>query len=79
MIPFSSLLLERWVPGVADDEGSEHRPNPRPGPGDSDGGRAGADELGRAVDVFARRGGLQCAHLHARGGRGPRSLQELVQ
>ena len=70
----ASLLLQRGVPRVADDERSEDGSDTRPGSRDSDGGGAGADELGRAVNVLARRGGLKGSALDARGGGGPRSL-----
>ena len=70
----ASLLLQRGVPRVADDERAEDGSDSRPGSRDSDGGGAGTDELGRAVDVFARRGGLEGSALDTRGGGGPRSL-----
>ena len=70
----SSLLLERGVPGVADDQRAEHGADSRAGAGDADGGRARSDELGRAVDVLARRGGLDGARLHAGRRGGPRCL-----
>merc|ERR1719397_271473 len=53
------LLLKGGVPGVADDEGAEHGPDPGPGAGHADGGRACADELGSGVDVPVGGGGVE--------------------
>merc|ERR1719234_1470935 len=71
------LLLEGGVPGIADDEGSENGSNSSSGSCDTDGGSAGADELGRGVDVrLGGRGGkplrgLDGGRAHApHGGKG---------
>ena len=53
------LLLEGGVPGVSDDEGSEHGADASSGPGDSHGGGPGSDELGGAVDVLLGGGGVE--------------------
>ena len=53
------LLLEGGVPGVSNDEGSEHGADASSGPGDSHGGGPGSDELGGAVDVLLGGGGVE--------------------
>ena len=53
------LLLEGGVPGVADDEGSEHRSDTSSGSSDSDGGGSSPDELGGAVNVLLGGGGVE--------------------
>ena len=53
------LLLEGGVPGVADDEGSEHRSNTSSGSSDSDSCGSGSDELGGGVNVPVGGAGLQ--------------------
>ena len=53
------LLLEGGVPGVADDEGSEHRSNTSSGSSDTHSGGSSSDELGGAVNVLLGGGGVQ--------------------
>ena len=53
------LLLERWVPGVADDEGPEDGADTSTRPSNSHGGSSGSDELGSGVNVFPDRGSGQ--------------------
>lgn len=67
------LLLERRVPGVADDKRSEHGSDSCSGSSDSDGGGTGSDELGGGVNVLPGGGGLEGAGSH--GGGRPGSLK----
>ena len=53
------LLLEAGVPGVSDDQGSEHGPDTSSGSSDALGGGSSADELGGGVNVLAGGGGGQ--------------------
>ena len=62
------LLLERGVPGVADDEGTEYRSDTSTGTSDSDCGSAGTNELGGGVNVSGDWGGLETADGWQDGG-----------
>jgi len=53
------LLLQRWVPGVADDQGTEHGSDSSSRSGDTDGGGTGTDELGGGVNVLPGHGGVK--------------------
>ena len=53
------LLLERRVPGVADDEGPEDGADTGTRPSDSNGGSSSSDELGSRVNVRLGGGGGQ--------------------
>merc|ERR1719233_619270 len=58
------LLLEGRVPGIANDEGPKNGSNSSSRSSDTDGGSAGADELGSGVDVrLGGRGGEQLGGL----------------
>merc|ERR1712168_1767498 len=62
------LLLQGGVPGVSDDEGAKDGANSSSGPGNTDGGRAGFNELGSRVNVrLGGRGGQQLGSLHGGG------------
>merc|ERR1719158_2607746 len=62
------LLLERGVPGVADDEGPEDRADTSSGPGNTNGGSSGSDELGSGVNVLLGSGGVdEAGGLHGGG------------
>lgn len=53
------LLLQRWVPSIADNETAEHSPNSSPGSSYSDCGSSSSDELGSGVNVPADSAGLE--------------------
>merc|ERR1711989_265237 len=62
------LLLQGGVPGVSDDEGAKDGADSSSGPGNTDGGSAGSDELGSRVNVrLGGRGGQQLGSLHGGG------------
>lgn len=45
------LLLQRWVPGIADDQAAEHAANTSTRASDTDCGRSSSNELCSRVDV----------------------------
>ena len=45
------LGLERWVSGVTDDEGTEHRSDTGSRSSDSDGSSSGTNELGGGINI----------------------------
>ena len=47
------LLLEGGIPGVADDEGAEDGADTGAGSGNANGSSAGANVLGRGIDVHS--------------------------
>lgn len=53
------LLLQRWVPSIANDETAEHCPNTSTGSGHSDCSGSSADKLGSSVNVPADSTGLE--------------------
>jgi len=50
-------LLEGWVSGVADDEGTEHSSDTGSGSGNTNGGSTGTNELSSGVDISSDWGG----------------------
>jgi len=64
------LLFEGGVASVALDEGTENGADTSSGSGDSDGGGAGTDEFGSAVNVLLDDGGLDATGLDDRSGPG---------
>ena len=66
------LLLERRVPGVADDEGPEDGADTSTRSGDSHCGSSGSDELGSRVNVLLGPGGVdEAGGLHGGGPHAP--------
>lgn len=53
------LLLERWVSGVTDDEGTEYCSDTGTGSSDSDGGGTSTDELRGRIDITSDLGSLE--------------------
>lgn len=53
------LLLERWVSGVADDEGTEYCSDTGTRSSDTDGGGTSTDELRGRIDITADLGSLE--------------------
>jgi len=53
------LLFQRWIPGIADNEGTEHRSNTGTWSGYSYGGSASPNEFSRRVDIVAGSWGLE--------------------
>ena len=66
------LLLERGVPGVADDEGPEDGADSSTRSSDSHGGSSSSDELGSRVNVLLGSGGVdEVGGLHGGGPHAP--------
>lgn len=53
------LLLERWVSGVTDDEGTEYCSDTSTRSSDTDGGGTSTDELRGRIDIPSGRGSLE--------------------
>jgi len=64
------LLLQRWITRVADDQRAKYATDTRAGTSDADGGGAGADVLGRGVDVHSASAGLEASHKAGRAAGG---------
>ena len=66
------LLLERWVPGVADDEGPEDGADTSSRSSNSNGGGSSSNELGSRVNVLLGSGGVdEVGGLHGGGPHAP--------
>merc|ERR1719472_254087 len=66
------LLLERRVPGVADDKGPEDGADTSTRPSDSNGGSSSSNELGSRVNVLLGSGGVdEVGGLHGGGPHAP--------
>ena len=66
------LLLERRVPGVADDEGPEDGADTSTRSSNTDGGSSSSNELGSRVNVLLGSGGAQeVGGLHRGGPQAP--------
>merc|ERR1719251_571447 len=66
------LLLERGIPGVADDEGPEDRADASTRSSNTNGGSSGSNELGSGVNVLLGSGGAQeVGGLHRGGPHAP--------
>lgn len=66
------LLLERRVPGIADDQAAKHGSDAGPGSGHTHRGSPSANELGGCVNVSGDRAGLEFPpdHLELGGAAG---------